>query len=137
VRWEYYGVPYHTGLTVSPVGGGDAALEFPDVTSVNSGPPVVVPVRPTSIHPGPERAVCWSKLAEQQHHAYKNDMNNLAPVSVFHGRYWFGEGKTTMHGGYQITYQGGGRFLTMNPYRFTSGATNSPTYADPTICIWI
>src|SRR4030095_6184662 len=42
---------------------------------------------------------------------YKNDWNNFGPAVGFAWQLpWLGEGKTTVRGGYQITFQGGGRF---------------------------
>jgi hypothetical protein len=45
---------------------------------------------------------------------YNNDNNNFGPAVGFAWNpKWLGEGKTTVRGGYQITYQGGGRFSTL------------------------
>ena len=42
---------------------------------------------------------------------YPNDYNNFSPGVGFAWQLpWFGEGRTVVNGGYQITYQGGGRF---------------------------
>src|SRR6516225_9684942 len=42
---------------------------------------------------------------------YNNDWRNFGPAIGFAYQLpWLGEGKTTIRGGYQITYQGGGRF---------------------------
>ena len=45
-----------------------------------------------------------------------NDYNNFSPGVGFAWQVpWFGEGRTTVRGGYQVTYQGGGRFSTIQP----------------------
>jgi hypothetical protein len=138
VRWEYYGVPYHTrGLTVSPVGGGDAAFGI-------SGRDFSKFWAPPAVGPGASTGYDSSLVLKEQFVGpnspnsnttlYKNDMNNFGPSIGFSWQVpWFGEGKTTMRGGYQVTYQGGGRFSTLEiPIAFPPGATNSTTYADPT-----
>jgi hypothetical protein len=105
VRWDYYGVPFvASGLTVAAVGGGNAAFgvsgrdftgwmnpgERASLTSVEF-------VGPNS--PNPDKTV------------YPNDYNNIGPAVGFAWQLpWFGEGKTTVRGGYQVTFQGGGRF---------------------------
>jgi hypothetical protein len=110
VRWEYYGVPYNTaGLTVSPIGGGGAAFGISgrdfsgwmqpgvrdDVTTLQF-------VGPNSNHPDLS--------------IYPNDYNNLGPAIGFAWQVpYFGEGRTTVRGGYQVTFQGGGRFATLDP----------------------
>jgi len=44
--------------------------------------------------------------------AFKNDLNNFGPAVGFSWQLpWFGEGKTTVRGGYQITYGGSGRLV--------------------------
>ena len=105
VRWEYYGVPYvDSGLTVAPVGGGFAAFgvsgrDFTgwmnpgirgDVTNMEF-------VGPNS--PNPDKSI------------YQKDFNNFGPAIGFAWQVpWFGAGRTTVRGGYQVTFQGGGRF---------------------------
>jgi hypothetical protein len=45
---------------------------------------------------------------------YKNDWNNFGPAVGFAWQVpWFGEGMTTVRGGYQVTFQGGGRFSAL------------------------
>lgn len=47
--------------------------------------------------------------------AIPNDRNNFGPAVGFAWQFpWFGEGKTTVRGGYQITYQGTGRNFMSN-----------------------
>src|SRR6185436_18007416 len=100
VRWAYFGVPWESdGLMPLPVGGGDAMFgisgrgwdgwmrpgQRADVTTlqfVGKG------------SPNPD--IPW----------YPNDWNNVGPAIGFSWQVpWFGEGKTTVRGGYQMTYQ--------------------------------
>jgi hypothetical protein len=60
-------------------------------------------------------------------------LNNFGPSIGFSWLlpFW-GEGKTTVRGGYQLTYQGGGRFSTIEPVISSPpGSTTNATYADP------
>jgi hypothetical protein len=102
LRWDYSGVPYlDNGTTIGLVGGGASAFgvsgrDFSgwlnpgirsDVTSFEF-------VGPNS--PNPERS------------AYRNIWGNFGPSFAFaYALPWFGEGKTTVRGGYQITYSTG------------------------------
>jgi len=122
VRWDYYGVPYvASGLTVAPVGGGASAFGISgrDFTGwMNPGARAAVTnfefVGPNSPNSG--RSV------------YPNDMNNFGPAIGFAWNVpWFGEGKTTVRGGYQVTFQGGGRFNTLQgPLAAPPGSTLDP-----------
>jgi hypothetical protein len=141
VRWEYYGVPYNTrGITVSPVGGGAAAFgisgrsfdNYWNAPAVGSNGTATAasydPALMTAVHfvgpnsPNPELSL-WPK-----------EYNNFGPSLGFSWQLpWFGEGKTTMRGGYQVTYQGGGRFSALEAViSYPPGSTNNATYADPT-----
>jgi hypothetical protein len=54
------------------------------------------------------------------------------------GNFGLGEGKTTIRGGYQITYQGGGRFSTLeNALTQPPGRTPEFTRALLPIHTWI
>jgi hypothetical protein len=100
VRWAYFAVPWESdGLMPLPVGGGYAMFgvsgrgwdswmrpgQRADVTAlqfVGKG------------SPNPD--IPW----------YPNDWNNIGPAIGFSWQVpWFGEGKTTVRGGYQMTYQ--------------------------------
>jgi hypothetical protein len=122
LRWDYYGVPYvDSGLTVAPVGGGGAAFGISgrDFSGwMNPGARADVTkfefVGPNS--PNTSRSV------------YPNDMNNFGPAVGFAWNVpWFGEGRTTVRGGYQVTFQGGGRFNTLQaPLAAPPGSTLDP-----------
>jgi len=124
LRWEYYGVPYiGSGLTVAPIGGGSAAFGYSgrdftgwmrpgqrgDLTNFEF-------VGPNS--PNPDRTV------------YPNDWNNFGPAIGFAWQVpWFGEGRTTVRGGYQVTFQGGGRFNALQaPLGSPPGSTLEATF---------
>jgi hypothetical protein len=64
---------------------------------------------------------------------WPKEYNNFGPSIGFSWQLpWFGEGKTTVRGGYQVTYQGGGRFSTLEAViSYPPGSTNNATYADP------
>jgi hypothetical protein len=125
VRWDYFGVPYlDSGLTNTGVGGGGASafgLSGTDFTGwMNPG------IRGTLTQfefvghnsPNPDKTI------------YPNDYNNFSPGVGFAWQLpWFGEGRTTVRGGYQITYQGGGRLSTVQP--LLAGAPGSTVNATP------
>ncbi|MBI4472063.1 MAG: TonB-dependent receptor [Acidobacteria bacterium] len=109
LRYEYYGSPWEAnGLTVSPVGGGLAAFGYSgrsfedwfrpgqrgDITTFEF-------IGPNS--PNPDKSLVPA------------DRNNFGPAIGFAWQPpWFGQGKTTVRGGYQLTYQGGGRSLNLD-----------------------
>ena len=110
IRYEYFGVPWETrGMEAALVGGGYAAFGwtgrgFEDFW--NFGPQkgdlsVVEFVGKNS--PNPDKQI------------YKDDWNNLGPAIGFSWQLpWFGTGKTTVRGGYGISYTGGGGGLDLD-----------------------
>ena len=100
VRWDYYGVPWEAnGMTAGLVGGSSAAFGYSgrsfndwmapgqrgDLTSFEF-------IGPNSPHPGKT--------------LFPKDWNNVGPAVGFAWQVpWFGEGKTAVRGGYQVTYQ--------------------------------
>ena len=96
-----------SGLTIAPVGGGASAFGVSgrDFTGwmnpgVRGGPDRLRIGRTES--PNPDKSV------------YQNNYGNFGPsIRVRLAVPWFGEGRTTVRGGYRITYQGGGRFGTV------------------------
>jgi hypothetical protein len=123
VRWDWYGVPFSpAGLTAAAVGGGAAAFGI-------SG-------RDFSgwMNPGARAdQTVFQFVGKNSNHSsllpFSNDWNNIGPAVGFAYQLpWLGEGKTTIRGGYQITYQGGGRFnvidapLTAPPGRVYNGS---------------
>ena len=56
-----------------------------------------------------------------------NDLNNFGPAVGFSWQVpWFGEGKTTVRGGYQLTYGGSGRLVGGGANSIEGVAGNSP-----------
>jgi len=111
MRYEYYGSPWDAkGLTPSPVGGGHAVFgisgrSFDDWFKQGQGKNGALTtfefVGPNS--PNPKKSL-WNK-----------DFNNFGPAIGFAWQLpWFGAGKTTLRGGYQMTYQGGGRSFNLD-----------------------
>lgn len=123
LRYEYYGVPFiATGFTSTSVGHGAGLwgvskgsgnffeswmrpapvyLTYPNLTCVA---PTCDPTKMTAIEfvgpktPNPDKSV------------YRNDLNNFGPAIGFAWQVpWFGRGRTTVRGGYQVTYGGSGR----------------------------
>jgi Carboxypeptidase regulatory-like domain/TonB dependent receptor len=122
VRWDYYGVPYvASGLTVAPVDGGDASFGISgrDFTGWMNPGRRAAPTAFEFVGPGSPNS---SKTV------YPNDYNNFGPAVGFAWQVpWFGEGKTTVRGGYQVTFQGGGRFNTLQgPLAAPPGSTLDP-----------
>ena len=140
VRWEYYGVPYNTrGITVSPVGGGAAAFGISgrDFNKFWQPPAVGSNGTATASTFDPNLLTTEQFVGPNSPHKnvglWKQEYNNFGPSLGFSWQLpWFGEGKTTMRGGYQVTYQGGGRFSTLEAViSYPPGSTNNATYADP------
>ena len=132
IRYDWYGVPFvASGLTVAPVGSafGYSGNDFSSwmVPGARRGDDTTLQfVGPNS--PNPDKTV------------YRNDTNNFGPAAGFSWQLpWLGQDKTTIRGGYQITFQGGGRFNALegalsNPpgrtYPGTYGGDSSNLYLD-------
>jgi hypothetical protein len=119
LRWDYYGVPFvASGLTVRAVGGGDAVFGI-------SGRDFTGWMRPGERAPVTSVEFVGPHSPNPDQTVYPNDYNNFGPAIGFAWNVpWFGEGKTTVRGGYQVTYQGGGRFNTLQgPLASPPGST--------------
>src|SRR4029077_20742214 len=102
LRYEYYGVPYEgTGMTAAMVGGGLAGFGWSGRSWSNYwgfGPQngdltQVQFIGPKSPNPGQQ--------------LYKDDSNNVGPAVGFSWSLpWFGKDKTSVRGGYGISYFG-------------------------------
>jgi Carboxypeptidase regulatory-like domain len=124
IRYEWYGVPFSgSGLAVRPVGGGGEAFGISgrDFTGwmlpgARAAETALQFVGPDSPNPGKT--------------VYNNDWNNFGPAVGFAWQVpWFGREKTTVRGGYQITFQGGSRFNTLEvPLTFPPGRVYNGSY---------
>jgi hypothetical protein len=127
LRYEYYGVPfYKSGLTVGLKGGVNAAYGisgrswdeafWKPSTTTRADLTELIFVGPNSPNPNQR--------------PYQRDLNNFGPAVGFAlDLPWFGKGRTTIRGGYQLSYTGGGQANTVegviaNP----PGSTYTDTY---------
>ncbi len=123
VRWDYYGAPYEAkGLMPLPVGGpagiwGITGSGFSDwmKPGVRGSNTTVQFVGKNSPNPG----IPW----------YNNDYNNFSPAVGFAWQVpWFGAGKTTVRGGYQITHQIPQSANTLSFEVIVPGSANNALY---------
>ena len=129
LRYEYYGVPFlKDGLTAGLKGGGNALYGISgrnwDEAFWNPGARADMT---ELIFVGPD-----SPNSDQS--VYSKDLNNFGPAVGFAWTLpWFGKGKTTLRGGYQISYVGGGQTNTTsegiiaNPPGSTAASTYTPS----------
>jgi hypothetical protein len=109
-RWDYHGVPWvSNGLTVSPLGGGDALFGYSGRGFDNWMQPGKRGDSTQLIFVGPDSPNSGQSV-------WKKDYNNFGPAIGFAWNVpYFGAGKTVVRGGYQVSYlSGGGRFNTLN-----------------------
>ena len=125
VRWDYYGVPWEkSGLTTGLKGGGDALFgasgrSFEDwmKPGMRADLTEIIYVGPNS--PNPDQKI------------YERDLNNFGPAVGFAWTVpWFGKGKTTVRGGYQIQFLGGGRGFVLD-----TAIGNPPGSSNTASCI--
>jgi Carboxypeptidase regulatory-like domain len=127
LRWDYYGVPYDGyGLMPLTVGGpsrifgisGDSNGWF--VPGVRGDLTSVEFVGKNSPKPG----TSW----------YPNDWNNFGPAIGFAWQLpWFGAGKTTIRGGYQMTYNAGQVSNAITQENNVPSSTLNATYAGDSV----
>lgn len=111
VRYEYYGVPYEgSGLTPVPVGGGLALLGVSGRSFdqwLRADNPVDMNLLMANELVGPNSPSPHKSL-------YNNDWNNIGPAVGFAWQLpWFGDSKTNVRGGYQISYVKGSNISTL------------------------
>jgi len=102
VRWEYYGVPWNLdGMTVGVVGGAQNLFggQSGGFGQWLRGTPAFDSTKLTTQHMiGPDSANPGESL-------FNKDMNNFGPAVGFAWELpWLGKGKTTIRGGYQLSY---------------------------------
>jgi hypothetical protein len=130
IRWAYFAVPYEShGLMPLPVGGGNGIWGY----SGRSWDGWMQPGQRGDLmtiefvgknSPNPNQT--W----------YPNDYSNFGPAVGFAWQLpWFGAGKTTIRGGYQMTYQlnqsGNNIIQEINVPGASDGYTYIPSSADP------
>jgi hypothetical protein len=108
LRYEWYGVPFSPdGLAAAAVGGGAAGFGI-------SGRDFSGWMNPGARADQTVFQFVGKNSPNPSALPYKNDWKNFGPAIGFAYQLpWLGENKTTLRGGYQITYQGGGRFSTL------------------------
>ena len=123
IRYDFYGSPYESnGLMPLPVGGGNAIFGISGKSFSDWMKPGVRGeitkmqfVGKNSPNPG----IPW----------YPNDRNNFGPAVGFAWQVpWFGAGKTTVRGGYQVTYQIGESFNNLFQEQNVPGSIYNATY---------
>jgi hypothetical protein len=127
MRYDYFGVPWErNGLTTALKGGGYSLFglsgnSFNDWMrpGVRGDLMQIIYVGPNSPNPG--QAI------------YNRDLNNFGPAVGFAWNVpWGGQGKTTVRGGYQIQYTGGGRgFVLDTAIGNPPGSSNTANYIIP------
>jgi hypothetical protein len=129
VRWDYYGVPWVSdGLTTSLVGGGNALFGI-------SGRSFDDWMKPGARADVTQLTFVGPDSPNPNLNAWPKDKNNIGPAIGFSWQVpWFGEGQTTVRGGYQLTYiSGGGRFNTINgPLANPPGSSYQATFTGAT-----
>jgi hypothetical protein len=127
VRWERYGVPYEAnGLMPLPSDGPNAIFGVSGRSfdgwmkpGIRAGLTIPQFVGKGSPNPGTP----W----------YRNDYKDFGPALGFAWQVpWFGKDKTTLRGGYQITFQQGQVPNALTQENVVPGSTQSPVYqGDP------
>jgi hypothetical protein len=102
LRWEYYGVPYEAhGLMPLPVGGSSAIFGI-------SGRSFEGWMKPGARADLTQIEFVGKHSPNPDTPWYADDYNNFGPAIGFAWQVpWFGENKTTIRGGYQMTFQQG------------------------------
>ena len=127
MRWDYFGVPWErNGLTTSLKGGGYSLFGISGRTFNDWMKPGVRGDQMEIIYVGPNSPNPDQRL-------YKRDLNNFGPAVGFAWNVpWGGKDRTTVRGGYQIQYTGGGRgFVLDTALGNPPGSANTANYIIP------
>jgi hypothetical protein len=127
VRWDYYGVPWErNGLTTALKDGGNALFGISGRSFNEWMKPGPRAAMTELIYVGPN-----SPNPDQRIH--ERDLNNFGPAIGFAWQVpWLGKGKTTVRGGYQIQFLGGGRgFILDTAIGNPPGSSNTANYIIP------
>src|SRR5262249_16786729 len=123
MRWDYYGSLYDGfGLMLLPTEGRPAIFGISG-RGFDGWMKPGVRAEPTMFeffaNPSPNPRKTY----------YPNDWNNFGPAVGFAWQLpWFGAGKTTVRGGYQMTYNAGQVFNAVNQENLVPGSTLQATY---------
>jgi hypothetical protein len=123
LRYDWLGVPYEVnGLMPLPVGGGAAAFGISGRSFDQWMSPGIRGERTVIQYVGknsPNPDIPW----------HPNDWNNFGPAVGFAWQVpWLGAGRTTIRGGYQITYQIGDGYSSMVQETNAPGSSSSTVY---------
>jgi hypothetical protein len=137
VRYEYYGVPWeNSGKTAALIGGSQS------LWGISGGDfSTWMPANPGAAQNGELAAyqLVGKNSPNPDGSAWNKDMNNFAPHVGFSWQLpWFGKGKTTLRGGYSVSYSAISNFDgyagiiakvagTQYQYNYTGG-TEAGTY---------
>jgi hypothetical protein len=127
MRWDFYGVPWErNGLTTGLVDGGNALFGLSGRDFTGWMKPGVRGDLMTITYVGPKSPNPDGKI-------YGEDLNNFGPAVGFSWQVpWGGKGKTTLRGGYQLSYLGGGRgFVLDTAIGNPPGSSNQANYVIP------
>jgi hypothetical protein len=123
VRWERYGVPYEAhGLMPLPTDGPNAIFgisgrSFDNWMKPGARAGLTIPQFVGKNSPNPSTP--W----------YRNDYKDFGPAVGFAWQVpWFGEGKTTVRGGYQMTFQQGQVPNALTQENVVPGSTYAANY---------
>ena len=117
IRYEYYGVPYEgNGLTIVPVGGGDAMFGV----SGRSFDVWMRPDNPIDLNLLTQVEFVGPKTNQTDKSIYKKDRNNFGPALGFSWQVPIFGRPAQVRGGYQISYAGAGRLGNYSNFLFSN-----------------
>ena len=124
LRWDFFGVPYEShGLMAAAAGGPSAIWGISGSGFSDWMKPGLRGTNTVSAYVGknsPKSGTPW----------YEDDYNNFGPAIGFAWQLpWLGQGKTTIRGGYQVTYQIGQSGNNLFQEQAVPGSTDSITYS--------